>query len=429
LQCPVSWGIRGHCTFLLQIVSTLGIKFTDLIAILKMYSDLTHHPVNWIDGMRINKSHFEQTNDFVLDHLRDAVSHSLNAYNFGLLHSPDHQQLPSLKWSVQFSAQAFIEIKVETCKAICPDGTRIDITPAHQCHLKASFQNLASSLNLNLSSDHYFYIVIQANPFERKPFGVIPAEEVPPRHPFSTSYYRVTIVPIQQYLPEQGYMAQLPIGKMGYVNGHLMQVPGYIPPCSTIGGSPVLSNALQEIKDILNKIEQHCYKIVSKSYQTGTTQSVVAKNISDYCKKYVELYNQHVLFYQWMADSQAPLLFAEHLGRLWLTMRTQIELMPPREKEEVIAYMAEWMNQSKGDIEQRMVFFKQATYLHNDPGSLFVQMVDTMKYFEELFSRLSQLEFIGKRRGQSLLINEKGSEPEREVKRDNRFGNFSSLME
>ena len=50
-----------------------------------MLPDLTHYPVNWVDGMKIARRHFTETDQFVLDHLRDAVALELRADRYGLL--------------------------------------------------------------------------------------------------------------------------------------------------------------------------------------------------------------------------------------------------------------------------------------------------------------------------------------------------------
>lgn len=394
-----------------------------------MHSDIKYYPVNWMDGMRIGKSQFDDSNSFILDHLRDAICLSLNNLNYGLLHTNHYKDNPSLKMSVQFSNNAFIEVQLEHCKASCPDGTRIDVQPVHKCHLKTSFQTLASSLNLNLSSDNYFYIVVQVNQHNRRPFGEPNPEEVPPRHPYTIPNYQISVVPIKDYEPEQGYRSQLPIGKIGYINGHLVEIPGYVPPCMTVGSHIKLNTQLKEIREMLNRMEQSAYKVIQRAYQKGTTQSVIAANISGYCKEFIRFHNQHMLFFQWIASNLPPVFLAETLGKMWVSLRAYFEMLPVSEREETMDYLSEWMNIGKGDLDQRMFFFKQAEYNHNDLGTLFVNIVDNIRFFEELFSRLSQLEFIGKRRGQSLLINERGGERERKSKRDEGFNKFSSLME
>ena len=50
-----------------------------------MIEKLNHFPVNWIDGMKINKSHFLDVQNFVSDSIRDPVGIHTSMMNYGLL--------------------------------------------------------------------------------------------------------------------------------------------------------------------------------------------------------------------------------------------------------------------------------------------------------------------------------------------------------
>ena len=50
-----------------------------------MITELKHFPVNWVDGMKISRRHFEQNEFFVHDALRDAYAVGLTNFNYGIL--------------------------------------------------------------------------------------------------------------------------------------------------------------------------------------------------------------------------------------------------------------------------------------------------------------------------------------------------------
>ena len=50
-----------------------------------MIEKLNHFPVNWIDGMKINKNHFLEVQNFVSDSVRDSVGIHTSMINYGLL--------------------------------------------------------------------------------------------------------------------------------------------------------------------------------------------------------------------------------------------------------------------------------------------------------------------------------------------------------
>jgi hypothetical protein len=86
---------------------------------------------------------------------------------------------------------------------------------------------------------------------------------------------------------------------------------------------------------------------------------------------------------------------------------TILTLLTPKEREELLTYLGEWTNLSAGNLETRTNdFLVTYAYNHNDPLLSLSPIYDYLKMISELFSILSQLEFIGKRKGQSVFIVE-----------------------
>jgi hypothetical protein len=52
-----------------------------------MLPKLEYYPVNWVDGMRIARKHFTESEHFVSDYMRDSTASRLMTYNYGLLSS------------------------------------------------------------------------------------------------------------------------------------------------------------------------------------------------------------------------------------------------------------------------------------------------------------------------------------------------------
>ena len=50
-----------------------------------MRDSLKHFPVNWIDGMKISKSHFIDQDDAWIDGLNDIASLNLSPVRYGIL--------------------------------------------------------------------------------------------------------------------------------------------------------------------------------------------------------------------------------------------------------------------------------------------------------------------------------------------------------
>src|SRR5260370_17032677 len=94
-----------------------------------MPADNTYLPVNWIDGMKISRKHFEQTGLYTEELARDLAALPLTDYNFGIL--PGNR---SLDMAVFFDSGQRIQIELKSCNAITPNGSRI------QVHLTSNIQ-------------------------------------------------------------------------------------------------------------------------------------------------------------------------------------------------------------------------------------------------------------------------------------------------
>ena len=86
-----------------------------------MIEKLNHFPVNWIDGMKINKTHFTEVQNFVSDSVRDAVGVHTSMIGYGLLPVKD-----PVKINLIIDNHKLLRIKVEECHAITPNGSRIE---------------------------------------------------------------------------------------------------------------------------------------------------------------------------------------------------------------------------------------------------------------------------------------------------------------
>lgn len=86
-----------------------------------MHPNLRKASVNWIDGMKVNKSHFQQTEHWIADHLKDNIALSLTDYNYGLLPSSEEVD-NSLDYQIEVEQTQFVKITLFSCRAITRGG-------------------------------------------------------------------------------------------------------------------------------------------------------------------------------------------------------------------------------------------------------------------------------------------------------------------
>ena len=95
-----------------------------------MIEKLSHFPVNWIDGMKINKTHFLSMQDNVSELVNDAIGIHTTPMSYGLLDS-GNQKKESTKITLGIDNHKLLRVRVEECHAITPNGSRIEISKSN----------------------------------------------------------------------------------------------------------------------------------------------------------------------------------------------------------------------------------------------------------------------------------------------------------
>ena len=114
-----------------------------------------------------------------------------------------------------------------------------------------------------------------------------------------------------------------------------------------------------------------------------------------------------LLNFRTIIPDQPPVYLFVLLLRVPDTISAILTILSDKEREELLNYLGEWTNLSPGVLENKTNdFLNNYAYNHNDPILSLSIIYDYIKIISELFSTLSQLEFIGKRKGQSVFIVE-----------------------
>ena len=72
----------------------------------------------------------------------------------------------------------------------------------------------------------------------------------------------------------------------------------------------------------------------------------------------------------------------------------------------MLNYFAEWTEGQAGTIENQTLKALQVQYNHYDIQSVLVEISQVYTAYLQIFLKLSQLEFIGKRKGQNIFVIE-----------------------
>lgn len=367
-----------------------------------MPGDIKHLPVHWVDGMKISRKHFEQNGLYMESLCRDASALHLVDYNFGILPVEG-----SLDLVVFCDSSQLIHIELKSCQAITPNGNRISIESGEIPKQSIVFKAFSAEHKLQLAQTQQLYILLSINPFERLPTGIPDIDENPPRHPFTKPALRLDLFPGEQ-LNTIELSGSLVIGKITYQNGELQWNNQFIPPCTAVNSLPVLAEWYSKFRQALDSWELSCLKIVQKINSKTQTQqpNLLANNIQKISEKMLEQLVRQKISYRLTLEKSAPVYLCVALLENIQFVYTVLQCYAEKDREEMLNYFAEWTETPAGTIENQTLRLLQLGYDHYDTGSLFQEIFQTCQAYIQIFQKMAQLEFIGKKKGQGIFVIE-----------------------
>jgi hypothetical protein len=371
--------------------------------------------------MKISKSHLLSFQHSIDDQIRDSISTSHTSMNFGLL--PYGKNSNDLQINVDQAGN--IHISLKSCTAITPNGCRIQVTEDMPLSIHIPSSELLGGNNIAFSDEAMFYITVTVNPFKRVPFGDPLENEIPPRNPFTNAECRLDLVLSSQLNINQFESSSLIVGKLSYKKGEFKHHQEFIPACTSLLSHPNLIEFYNAAGDALIQIERSCFLILQK-IRLKDQKTSLSTSIYMLSEKLGFDISSGLLQFKSIIPGQPPVYLFVLLLQVPNIISTILTLLTPKEREELLTYLGEWTSLSAGNLDTRTNdFLINYAYNHNDPLLSLSPIYDYLKMISELFSILSQLEFIGKRKGQSVFIVEHDVAKENTEKTKSRWSPLS----
>ncbi|WP_312399261.1 hypothetical protein [Chryseobacterium sp.] len=366
-----------------------------------MIEKLNHFPVNWIDGMKINKNHFIDVQNFVNDAVRDSVGVHTSMINYGLLPVED-----SIKMSLIIDNHKLLRIRVDECHAITPSGSRIDIGQGTFESINLSIPYPEATYEIKDNETMTLLACLSVNHFKRTPFGEPDPEENPPRYPFTQPEYSLNLVPEKELKNMLGFgINYLTIGKILVNAGESRIDDNYIPPCVTVSAHQKLRDLYGQIDNFFGQIELYAVQIEQKIHlkKQSNALALMMQSLADKTLNYLGL---EINKFRWMSPHVSPAQMLLSVVAMARVLKNFIDSRSGAGKEELLNYFAEWCNVSQGHFETIFSEVINAEYNHNQIDMAVAKITRFMKTLEELFSVLNRLDYIGKKRDGSIFVSE-----------------------
>jgi len=364
-----------------------------------MITELTHFPVNWVDGMKISRRHFEQNEFFVHDAVRDAYAIGLTSYNYGVLPLQD-----SLNVQIICDYNQGIGVKLISCRALMPNGSRVELYNSAPLQLQTSLKEIAEKYALQTLLNQQLELVLTVNPFKRVPVGEPILNEMPPRHPFTRPDLQLSLIPAE-HLNADELSNGLIIGRIVYKNGELQPVQDYLPACASVSSLFPMREWYASFQNHLNLLETYSTRVLQKS-RDKNQRTDLTDSVGGLAEIVLQEVMRHRFAFKWRTPQEAPIHMLEIMLQPVQALQAFLNCRTAKEKEELLAYLGEWMDLVPGAFENQVKSLLQLEYDHTEVARAFMQLDELYKVLVTAFYKLSQLELIGKRKGQNVFIIE-----------------------
>lgn len=371
-----------------------------------MFSPLTKKLVNWVDGMKISKSHLAQTEDYFIDVVRDATNMRLTDYNFGILPPYKGDQLSS-DFEITERISNHVEIELRKCNAITAGGCRVNINPVDQTeYLRLDYPFESDILSIENKNEQLFWdVILVVRPFDRTPLGTPDPEETPPRHPDAGKSYALFIKPAGQIKVDEFGMHHLIIGRVTKIGDRYEVDRNYIPPCTSMSSHPDLKKYYERFGKYLNDIEISSHKIIQKIHERENI-SDIAKNINLVCEHLLTNISTIYFNYRNKGRYYSPIETLNVFSSLAHLTFVSINFIHKKKKEEMLQYFYEWSDVTPGNFTEMLTDMLELIYDHHDIRSLMTRTEEFLSMFAALWIKLSTLEYIGQHK-ENIVVAEK----------------------
>lgn len=361
-----------------------------------------HHLVNWIDGMKINKNHFIESENAMTQNSQVIAAKDVNAINYGLL--PDLSADNALDIVFSIDGQDTIKVQLRKCRAITSGGYIINITPEISSFLEKSGSVIKTEYKIN-STEEECYIVLSVNPYNRIPIGDANPEEEPPRHPYVLPEYSIAVIGSSETNTEELGRHHITIGKIVFADGVPSLAEDFIPPCSSIQSHQDLKYIFAEIHTFFNAIEKYSVNIVQKIYQKKQTNDL-AKMVMVFTQNVVVHLGGMLPEFRLVDQQKPPVIMITKLMALSRVIKNSMDIYVGTGKEELLNYLSDWCDLNQGAFENVLIEMIELKYQHTDINKALFQVSSFTKLMLSLFKKLNELDYIGKKTDSNIFVKE-----------------------
>lgn len=378
-----------------------------------MNAFVTKHRVNWVDGMKINKNHFIDSENSLTSLLERSLKKNITPVDFGVLPIYDTNQ-KSIDISISLDGQDSVEVVVNSCIAITLGGSLIYITSETKNLLEQTGYILKHQYTLN-KEEKEWYVVITANPYNSIPVGNADPDEEPPRHPFVLPEYKINVLPKSEITNQELGLYHITVGKIILVDDVPELYESFIPPCTSVQSHEDLRFTYTELGNFLNQMEAYCMHIIQKIHQKKQTNDL-AHMVKHVCERTMQYLNNIISDFRLLDKYNPPIIMLSKQANLARTIKSGLDVYIGTGKEALLNYLTDWCDLNQGAFENVLIDMIDLEYVHTDVNSALQKTASFTKLMLSLFKKLNELDYIGKKSDSNIFVKEEVVSSDKNVK-------------
>ena len=372
-----------------------------------MQSSSEYLPVNWVDGMKINKSHFIAQDNAFTYRQAHTVSSFLNEHNYGLLPVFDRHHT-SAKLFLSLDNEQTVHLRIQRCRAISRGGYVIEFdsdTALTGQQLSAAVPGLQVPFSELKDRSAFYYVVLSIDPYERVPFGTADPKETPPRMPFTMPVYYLTLLPAAETSAVSLGNFQIPVGKVVVEEQLVRLVENYIPPCTAVNSHYELLEVHAGLEQFFGQMELYALQIIQKILQKKQQNELadaiykISENLTTFTATEYSNFKMSYLY-------QPPVFMITAVAGMARLIKNTMDFYVGTSKDELISYCTEWCGVSQGELETAITTLCNYQYIHLDINDALEKVLKFTQIISSLFGSLARLEYIGKKKESGIFVKE-----------------------
>lgn len=375
-------------------------------------------PVNWVDGMKINKTHFIA--QFNANTYQQALGLSafVTNINYGLV--PDSNTGNSVKIFVSVDNQQHVNVRALHCTAITTGGYTINFVDGKsvsETALNIEIPELSIPLDSLSEIEKEYFILISVSPYDRVPNGIIDKQEMPPRLPFTSAKYMLHLLPAEEVNANNIGPFLLPVGKIKVADQNVALQENYVPPSVVVNSHPILRETHANWIVFLGKLELLSLQIIQKII-VKKQQNELSNPIHKTCDNILNYLSAQYDSFKSLCGYSSPLNMITVIAGLARCIKNSFDIYLGSSKEELFKYIDETCGVKQAELESASGAVCNLQYNHFDIAASIEKAGNFIKLTDRLFTSLLSLDYIGKRKEAGIFVKEQV------IADRSKFGNF-----